>query len=80
MFRDLKALTSHQRNFKALRNVQDGLAAAYGPPGQSQAEGGKADGARVSTSAARAPKATGCIPFLGELFSLLEFLRSLTLC
>lgn len=72
MFRDLKAFTSHQRNFKSLRSVQDSLADAYGPPGQNQAsppQSTSVDGVRMSTSAARAPTSSGCIPFLGKCAS-----------
>lgn len=66
MFRDLKAFTSHQRNFKSLRKVQDDLADAYGPPGQGQFPSSASDGSRTSTSLSRSSASAGCIPFLGE--------------
>lgn len=68
VFRDLKAFTSHARNFRALRQATDALADEWGPPGSSAQSSGATDGKGLAGSAhLRSSKnqVTGCLPFLG---------------
>lgn len=73
VFRDLKAFTSHLRNFRQLRIAMDGLVNDWGPPGQMSAT---TTTAALPTGSLRAPRQSfsatsspmprqACVPFLG---------------
>lgn len=74
VFRDLKEFTSHARNFRSLRNVTNGLAEEWGPPGQGMSaeqiqqqtqQLARASVLVSSRSKTNTPQIHGCIPFLG---------------
>jgi GDP/GTP exchange factor required for growth at low temperature len=72
VFKDLKAFTSHLRNFRSLRHATDALADEWGPPGQGHATSDPPSLGRSSGGAAKAKSAIlGCIPFLGMYAVLL---------
>ena len=71
VFRDLKAFTSHLRNFRQLRIATDALINEWGPPGQATAASMSSGSLRAprqsfSTTNVTSPmKTQACIPFLG---------------